>query len=104
VAIRKSVEETIVVTGERDEWLNRCTKGLIAAGFKDVQTSTTLGQVAGAYKKFPTHGELTITVAPCPQAGHTQLTLRSTAAVDNIYALFVSPNKKILVTAKASLE
>lgn len=102
MAIRKSAEENLVVAGERDEWLSRCAKGLIAAGFTDVQTSTVLGQVTGAYKKFPTHGELTITVVPSVQAGHTQLTLRSTAAVDNLYALFASPNKKILVTAKAS--
>lgn len=103
MAIRKSVEETLVVAGERDEWLTRCAKGLMAAGFKDVQTSTVLGQVAGSYKKFPTSGELTITVVPGAQPGHTQLTLRSTAAVDNIYALFASPNKKILATAKAGL-
>ncbi|MET9386192.1 hypothetical protein ABZY09_35300 [Streptomyces sp. NPDC002928] len=101
--IRKSMEETLVVAGERDEWLARCAKGLIAAGFKDVQTNTVLGQVAGTYKKFPTNGDLTITVIPGARSGHTQLTLRATAAVDNIYALFSSPNKKILITAKASL-
>ncbi|MEU6098473.1 hypothetical protein [Streptomyces sp. NPDC047079] len=103
MAIRKSVEETLVVAGERDEWLTRCAKGLITAGFKDVQTSTVLGQVTGTYKKFPTNGELAITVVPSAQSGHTQLTLRSTAAVDNVYALFSSPNKKILATAKAGL-
>jgi hypothetical protein len=103
MAIRKSVEEALVVAGERDEWLARCTKGLITAGFKDVQTSTVLGQVTGTYKNFPTYGELTITAVPSTQSGNTQLTLRSTAAVDNLYALFSSPNKKILATAKASL-
>ncbi|MGY5015040.1 hypothetical protein ACWCY6_44530 [Streptomyces sp. 900105755] len=103
MAIRKSVEETLVVAGERDEWLTRCAKGLMKAGFKDVQTSTVLGQVAGTYKKFPTNGELSITVIPSSQSGHTQLTLRSTAAVDNVYAMFSSPNKKILTVAKASL-
>ncbi|MFI0937247.1 hypothetical protein [Streptomyces sp. NPDC021020] len=63
MAIRKSVEETVVVAGERDEWLNRCANGLIAAGFKDVRMGTVLGQVTAAYNKFPTHGELTFTVA-----------------------------------------
>jgi hypothetical protein len=104
VAIRKSVEETLVVAGERDEWLSLCARGLIAVGFKGVQTTTVLGQVTGTYKKFPTHGELTITAEPCMKSGYTQLTLRSTAAVDNLYASFASPNKKILVTAKASFE
>jgi hypothetical protein len=103
VAIRKSVEEALVVAGERDEWIARCAEGLTAAGFKDVQTSTVLGQVTGKYKKFPAYGDLTITAVPCAQSGHTQLTLRSTAAVDNVYALFSSPNQKILSTAKASL-
>ncbi|MCT9003563.1 hypothetical protein [Streptomyces rhizosphaerihabitans] len=104
MAIRKSVEETLVVAGERDDWLTRCAKGLITAGFKNVQTSTVLGQVTGKYRKFPTHGELTVTVVPSAHSGHSQLTLRSTAAVDNIYALFASPNKKILATAKANFE
>jgi hypothetical protein len=104
VAIRKSVEETLVVAGERDEWLTRCAKSLITSGFKDVRTSTVLGQVTGTYRKFPTNGELVITVVPSAHSGHTQLTLRSTAAVDNVYALFSSPHKKILATAKAGLE
>ncbi|MEV6057274.1 hypothetical protein [Streptomyces sp. NPDC052107] len=101
MAVRKSMEESLVVAGDRDEWLTRCAKGLITTGFKDVQTSSTLGQVTGKYRKFPTtHGELTITVTPSAQPGYIQLHLRSTAAVDNIYALFSSPNKKILSVAK----
>lgn len=103
MAIRKSVEEALVVAGERADWLTRCTEALITGGFKDVHTSTVLGQVTGTYKKFPSRGELTITVMPSAQPGHTQLTLRSTAAVDNLYALFSSPNKKILSTAKVGL-
>ena len=58
MAIRKSMEEVLVVAGERDEWLTRCAKGLMAAGFKDVQTGMVLGQVAGPYRKYPTWGEL----------------------------------------------
>lgn len=103
MAIRKSMEETLVVAGERGEWLTRCAKGLMVGGFKDVETNTVLGQVTGSYRHFPTHGELTITAVPAAQSGHTQLTLRSTAAVDNLYALFVSPNKKILSAAKGAL-
>lgn len=103
MAIRKSMEETLVVAGERDEWLTRSAKGLMTAGFKDVETNTVLGQVTGTYRNFSTRGELTITAVPAAQSGHTQLTLRSTAAVDNLYALFVSPNKKILSAAKAAL-
>lgn len=100
MAIRKSVEETLVVTGARDEWLTRCAKGLIDSGFKEVQTNTTLGQVAAKYRKFPAYGEIQVTATPAKD-GHTQLVLRSTADVDNIYALFSSPNKKILTKAKA---
>ncbi|MEV6833284.1 hypothetical protein AB0N17_01910 [Streptomyces sp. NPDC051133] len=103
MAIRKSMEEVLVVAGERDEWLTRCAKGLMAAGFKNVQTGMVLGQVTGTYRKYPTWGELVITAVPAAQAGHTQLTLCSTAHVDNIFALFRSPNKKILSVAKGSL-
>ncbi|MER7696796.1 hypothetical protein [Streptomyces sp. NPDC096095] len=101
MAIRKSMEEVLVVAGQREGWLTRCEQGLITAGFKDVRTLADLGQVTGTYRKFPTWGELTITVVPGAQSGHTRLTLRSTAAVDNIYAIFSSPNKKVLEAAKA---
>ncbi|MEU1489386.1 hypothetical protein ACIQZN_29570 [Streptomyces sp. NPDC097595] len=101
MAIRKSMEEVLVVAGQREEWLTRCEQGLIAAGFKDVRSLADLGQVTGTYRKFPTWGELTITVVPGAQSGYIRLTLHSTAAVDNIYAIFSSPNKKVLEAAKA---
>lgn len=99
----QSVEEVLVVAGARDEWLARCARGLITAGFKNVRTNEVIGQITADFSKFPTSGELTVTAIPDGSPGHTRLTLRSTAAVDNLYALFASPNKKILSAAKAGL-
>ena len=74
----------------------------MASGFKDVQTSFGLGQVSGKLKKATTSGEILITATP-HSSGQVQLVLRSTGNVDNIYALFSSPNKKIMSLAKAGI-
>jgi hypothetical protein len=103
MAIRKSMEEELVVSGERSAWLTRCAKGLMAAGFAEVQANATLGQVSGKYRRFTAHGEVLITVKPAALEGNVSLTLRSTANVDNAFALFNSPNKKILSKAKAGI-
>jgi hypothetical protein len=103
MAIRKSMEEILVVRGTREDWLTRVAKSLMAGGYKDVRTSEPLGQVTGKYRKFPTYGEITVTVCPAAATDMTQLTLRTTADVDNIYALFSSPNKKLMGVAKLGM-
>ncbi len=102
MAIRKAMEETLVVSGDRDEWLTRCAKGLIAHGFKDVKTSQVLGQVSAKYKRMTTSGEVLVTATP-HSSGQVQLMLKTTANVDNIYALFGSPNQKIMNLVKAGV-
>lgn len=102
MAVRKSMEETLVVAGDRDDLLTRCAKGLIASGFKDVQTALGLGQVSGKLKKATTSGDILITATP-HSSGQVQLVFKSTGNVDNIYALFSSPNKKIISLAKSSI-
>jgi hypothetical protein len=97
------MEESLVVEGERQAWLTRTAKALIAAGYKDVRTDTTLGQVVGTYKKFPTSGEIVVTATPSERDGMVKLLLKTTANVDNIYALFSSPNKKMMNLAKQQL-
>ncbi|MFI7241088.1 hypothetical protein [Streptomyces qinglanensis] len=103
MAVRKGMQEMLVVPGRRDEWLARCAEGLAAAGFKKVETSTLLGQVTGSYTGFTLHGQVTITATPSHQEGHTELSLRSVAGVDNIYALFSSPNERLLKMVKTQL-
>ena len=101
--MRKSIEEVVVVVGSREEWLERCRQALERQGFTKVEVAQTLGQIHANYKKMTTWGTLDITLLPEGDA-QTRMNLKATANVDNVYAVFRSPGKKILETFKTGLE
>jgi len=104
VAIRKSIEECVCVEGNRTIWLQNVSSALEKAGFKNVNCDSTLYQVKGDYKKLTVYGELLISLLPFGNNDNqTELNIKSTANVDNIYALFKSPNKIIINALKAAL-
>ncbi len=94
MAIRRSMQEEMVVSGAREEWLQKCTKALESSGFTKVTPDAELHQVEANYKKFTTRGTIMITLTPT--GNDTKITAVSTANVDNVYALFKGPNKTIL--------
>ncbi|MGV7245844.1 hypothetical protein [Caballeronia sp. M23-90] len=94
MGIRKSMEEELVVTGNRSEWLSKCVTSLKSAGFTKVTQNANIYQIEANYKKFMTWGSLTVTLSPSGK--DTRVKAVSTANVDNIFALFKSPNKTIL--------
>lgn len=102
MAIRKSREETLVVDGPRWEWLQRCRDALARGGFSKIETEEQLGQLHAAYRKVSVWGSLDITLLPDGDA-RTQLQLVASGNVDNIYALFRSPSKRILEAFKSGL-
>jgi hypothetical protein len=75
---------------------------MVRAGFKDVQTDSNLFQVRGRYRKPTAWGDLEVTLRPGPD-GTTELHMRSTGNMDNIFALFKSPNQRILEEFQAQL-
>lgn len=101
MAIRKSLQEEMVVSGAREEWLSKCVRALESSGFKKVTTNEDLCQVEAAFRKFMTWGTILITLVP--SGPDTKMTVVSTAHVDNAYALFKSPNKTILSAFKQGL-
>jgi len=101
MAIRKSVEEEMVVPGSRKEWLTKCATALTSQGFTNVTKHQELFQVEASYKKITVWGSIQITLTPA--GSDTKITARSTANVDNIYALLKSPNKTILSKFKEGL-
>jgi hypothetical protein len=101
MAIRKSVEEEVVVSGPREQWVHRCATRLQELGFTNIQTNTTIFQVEADYKKMTTWGSLLVTFIP--EAEYTRIKARSTGNVDNIFALFKSPNETILQKFRESL-
>ena len=102
MAIRKSLEEEMVMAGTREEWMQKCTSALESSGFTKLNTNKTLYQIEANYKKFMTWGSITITLMPDDE--DTKITAVSTANVDNIFALFKSPNKTILSKFKEGLK
>ena len=104
MAVRNSMEENIVVEGRRDYWIQRANEALNTNGFSNVLYNTTLYQITADYKKFTIWGEILITFKPFGKdEAQTEITIKSTANVDNFQALFVSPNKTIIGKFKSGL-
>lgn len=103
MGIRKTIEEQMVVPGDRDEWLSLCERSLKSQKFKKVDVNSTLGQVRGDFKPHigTIFGDVIITVTP--EGPNTRLTVRATANVDNVYALMSSPGAKLIEKFKAGL-
>ena len=94
MAVRKSQEETFSVKGDTKEWLTKAEQALYKGGFANVKTNKLLNQISGEYKKLSVWGEIIVTLLP--DADHVKINAKSTANSDNIFALFSSPNQKIL--------
>lgn len=101
MAIRKSMSEEFVVSGDRMTWLVKCTKALESHGFTKIVKNETLFQIEATYRQFPTYGSIVLTFIPT--GNDTKINAQSTANVDNIYALFKSPNRCILDKFKEGL-
>jgi hypothetical protein len=94
MAIRKSKNETFAVKGSIEEWLGKVEQSLMIGEFTSVKTNKTLNQITGNYKKFTVWGEISVTLLP--EGEYVKINATSTANVDNIFALFTSPNQRIL--------
>jgi len=102
MAIRKSKEETFVVEGDRDVWLQNCQAALEQGGFSDIKVLATLWQIQARYRKLTIWGSIDITLLPEGESA-SRITAVVTSNVDNIYALFRSPGMKILEAFKEGL-
>ncbi len=91
-----------MVDGDRAAWVERCHRALDSAGFTKVEARPEFGQVTGSYKKLSVWGDIAITLVPDGDA-RTRIDATATAAVDNVYALFGSPGRKIIARFKDAL-
>jgi hypothetical protein len=101
MAVRKSIEETYSVKGITEEWLIKVEEALSKGGFTMIKKNNLLNQITGNYKKFTVWGEISITLIP--EGENVRINAKSTANVDNIYALFNSPNQIIINQFKDNL-
>ena len=105
MGIRRSMEERICVAGFRNIWLQNIEKTLQKNGFKNVTCDPNLYQLKGDYKNLTVWGEVVVTLLPFGNNDNqTEINIKSTANVDNIYALFKSPNKTIIEAVKTGLK
>lgn len=102
MGISKSVEETVVLNGPGMYWGPRCVTAMEVSGFRVTAVNEAAGRVEGSFKKATTWGKLVVTVVPAGPSA-TQITAKATANVDNVYAMFRSPGRKILEEFKAAL-
>ena len=94
MAIRKSKTQKFQTKLTVEEALIKCEDALNNGGFKAIKVNTSLRQLNADYKKFTVYGEIEITLFEVNN--ETEIHLKSNANADNIFALFSSPNGKIM--------
>jgi len=94
MAIKKSKEENLFMKGTNDEVLKKIEEALHKGGFSKVKLNIQSNQVTSSYKKFMVWGEIAILTTL--QDDGIKVHAKSTANVDNIFALFFCPAQKIL--------
>jgi len=102
MAIRKKTEETFVVEGDRQIWFERTRRALDDGGFTAIREQAELWQLQARYRKLTIWGWIDVTLTPAAE-GSTQLAVAVTSNVDNIYALFRSPGRRIMDVFKDAL-
>jgi len=102
MAVRKSAEEDVTVSGTVIEWMAKSSSALSAGGFTKITTNEQISQISANYKKMTVWGEIIVTLHPVTELS-VRINMKSTANVDNIWALLSSPNKKILSKFKENL-
>ena len=94
MAIRKSKNQKFQTKLNVEEALIKCEDALNKGGFKTIKVNKSLRQLNADYKKFTVRGEIEITLFEVNN--ETEIHLKSSANADNIFALFSSPNGKIM--------
>ncbi|GAB5606352.1 DUF4431 domain-containing protein [Sideroxyarcus sp. TK5] len=102
MAIRKSTEEDFEIAENVEALLKRCTGALEAGGFKNIKAQELTSTMQAEYKRFPAWGEVSITLFRLAD-NRTKINVKATANYDNIYALFSSPNQKIIRSFRNAL-
>lgn len=94
MAIRKSITEDVYVGGAREQIKEAVKTALEVSGFTHIQSFDQMDQITAKYRHFPYYGTIEISLLE-ESEGRTHLRILVSANIDNIYALFVSPGKKI---------
>ncbi len=94
MAVRKSKEKSLQFNGTLEEAKTKCKSALEAGGFKKIELNDSLNCLNAKFNNFFVVGSLDIGLVKNEHG--TTISLKSTANADNIFALFSSPNDKIM--------
>lgn len=94
MAIRKSKEKSLQFNGTLEEAKIKCKSALEAGGFKKIEQNEGLNQLNAKFNNFFVVGSIDIGLAKIDHG--INVSLKTTANADNIFALFSSPNDKIM--------
>ena len=101
MAIRSSKEERYLVEGNMADMKIRCERALSLGGFTNIIFNPVIHQFTADYKKLTVWGSIIVTLTA--EGNGISILANSTANSDNIFALFSSPNVKILSQFKNHL-
>ena len=89
------LEQTYVVSGARERWLEKCRTALAAdAAFSHVEASEALFEVTAKYWRPPVWGGLDVRLLP---GGDDSTQIKARASVrPNLFSVFAAPERRIL--------
>ena len=94
MAIRRSKDKSLQFNGSLEDAKIKCNSALEAGGFKKIQMNDSLNQLNAKFNNFFVVGSIDICLAKTEHG--VTISIKSTANADNIFALFSSPNDKIM--------
>ena len=94
MAIRKSKEKKIQVQGTIEQVKEKSISALNIGGFKNIDCNDSLNQITAKFNNFFVVGKIEVLISKTDNG--IDINLKSTANADNIFALFSSPNDKIM--------
>lgn len=101
MAIRKGKEHNFQVDKNLSEVKEKCLSALKRGGFSKISSNDLLNELSANYKKATVVGKIQIVLIE--NDGKTKINVKTTANADNVFALFSSPNDKILNKFKDNL-
>ena len=101
MAIRNSKKERYKVKGSVEFVRLSILKALKSGGFTNVKEIGIVNQITASYKTMTVWGSISLIMFE--EGEFVIIDAEATANIDNIYALFSSPTKKILAKFKQGL-
>lgn len=96
MAIKQSKEKDLQFIGTLEDAKIKCKSALEVGGFKKIVNNDSLNQMNAKFNNFFVVGSIDISLANTEKG--VTISIKSTANTDNIFALFSSPNDKIIKT------